>query len=160
MALLSMFGGHVLHCSAAVRELATSAAPASMKGIAAVGSVVDAPALCLDNDTFVAAGASVPESEWKGMRAHVTEALRALVVTGSLPLDSNKNKVAEVISLANAGCIVPVMAAASGVPLPLPVAPEAWLARTLSGEAPTHLLVPSSHMMRLLIARKMFPRWA
>ena len=43
-ALLSMYGGHVLHASAAVRELAASAAPASMEGIATVGSLVDAPA--------------------------------------------------------------------------------------------------------------------
>ena len=148
-ALLSMYGGHVLHASAAVRKLAASAAPASMEGIAALGSLVDAPAKCFSNSTFIMAG--LPASEWPEMRARVTEALRALVETGSIPLDSNEDKVAEVISLANAGCVIPRAAAASGVP------PGAWLARTPSGEEPTHILVPSSHIMRLLIARKVFP---
>jgi hypothetical protein len=148
-ALLSMYGGHVLHASAAVRELAASAAPASMEGIAALGSLASAPALCLESDTLAAAG--VPAPEWPQMRERVAEALRALVVTGSVPLDSEKDKVAEVISQANAGCVIPMAAAASGVP------PGAWQVRTPSGEEPTHLLVPSSHIMRLLIARKVFP---
>ena len=86
------------------------------------------------------------------MRKRVTEALRALVETGFIPLDSEDDKVAEIISLANAGCVVPESGVASGVP------PRAWQARTSSGEAPSHILVPSSHMMRLLIARKVFPR--
>ena len=148
-ALLSMYGGHVLHASAAVRKLATSTAPASMKGVAALGSMISAPALCMGNDAFKAAG--VLEHEWPGMRERVTGALRALVETGSVPLDSDKDKVAEVISQANAGCVIPVAAAASGVP------PGAWLARTPSGKEPTHILVPSSHIMRLLIAREVFP---
>jgi len=148
-ALLSMYGGHVLHASAAVRKLATSTAPASMEGIAAVGSVASAPALCLDDDALAAAG--VPTPEWPQMRKRVTAALRALVVTGSIPLDSEKDKVAEIISRANVGCVIPRAAAASGVP------PDAWLARTPLGEAPKHILVPSSHIMRLLIASKMFP---
>ena len=148
-ALLSMYGGHVLHASAAVRELAASAAPASLEGIAAVGSLVDAPAKCFSNSTFLMAG--LPESEWPQMRDRVTAALRALVETGSVPLDSNEDKVAEVISLANAGCVIPRAAAASGVP------PGAWLARTPSGKQPKHILVPSSHIMRLLIACEVFP---
>ena len=148
-ALLSMYGGHVLHASAAVRKLAASAAPASMEGVAALGSLASAPALCLDNDTFEAAG--VPALERPQIRDRVTAALRALVVAGSVPLETEKDKVAEVISLANAGCVIPRAAAASGVP------PGAWLARTPSGEEPTHILVPSSHIMRLLIARKVFP---
>jgi energy-coupling factor transporter ATP-binding protein EcfA2 len=148
-ALLSMYGGHVLHASAAVRKLATSTAPASMKGIVAVGSIASAPALCLDDDALAAAG--VPASEWPQMRERVTAALRALVVTGSIPLDSEKDKVAEIISRANVGCVIPLAVAASGVP------PDAWLARTPLGEAPTHILVPSSHIMRLLIASKTFP---
>jgi hypothetical protein len=149
-ALLSMYGGHVLHASEAVSTLATSTDPASMKGVAALGSIVDAPALCFDNDTFAAAG--VPEPKWPKMRKRVTEALRALVVTGSVPLDSEDDKVAEIISLANAGCVIPRAAAASGVH------PSAWLALTPNGKSPTHILVPSSHMMRLLIAREVFPR--
>jgi hypothetical protein len=149
-ALLSMYGGHVLHASAAVRKLATSTDPASMEGIAALGSIVDAPALCFDNDTFAAAG--VPETKWPEMRVRVTEALRALVVNGYIPLDSNKDKIAEIISLANAGCVIPRAAAASGVH------PSAWLALTPYGKSPTHILVPSSHMMRLLIAREVLPR--
>ena len=149
-ALLSMFGGHVLHASAAVRELATSTNPASMKGITAVGSIASAPARCLSASTLRAAG--LPESHWEEMRACVMKALCVLASQGSLPLDSEEDKVAEVISLASAGYVIPLAAAASGVP------PEAWRARTASGEAPTHVLVPSSHMMRLLIARKVFPR--
>jgi hypothetical protein len=148
-ALLSMYGGHVLHASAAVRELATSTDPASMKGVAAVGSITSAPAKCLSDGTLIAAG--VGASALPAMRERVTAALRALVVTGSIPLDSEEDVVAEVISQANVGCVIPEAAAASGVP------PGAWLARTPSGEAPTHLLVPSSQMMRLLIARKVFP---
>jgi hypothetical protein len=85
------------------------------------------------------------------MRARVTEALRALVEMGSIPLDSNEDLVAEVISLANAGCVIPRAAAASGVP------PDAWLPRTPSGKEPKHILVPSSHIMRLLIASEVFP---
>ncbi len=85
------------------------------------------------------------------MRERVTAALRALVVTGSIPLDSEEDVVAGVICQAYVGCVIPEAAAASGVP------PGAWLARTPSGVAPTHLLVPSSQMMRLLIARKVFP---
>ena len=148
-ALLSMYGGHVLHASAAVRELAASATPASLEGIAALSSIVSAPALCLDSTTFAAA--SVPAPEWPGMRERVTDALRALVVSGFVPLDSERDKVAEVISHANAGCVIARAAAASGVP------PGAWLARTPSGRAPVHVLVPSSHVMRLLIAREAFP---
>jgi hypothetical protein len=148
-ALLSMYGGHVLHASAAVRELATSTAPASMKGVAALGSMISAPALCLENDTFAAAG--VRDHEWAGMRERVTGALRALVETGSVPLDSEEDKVAEVISQANVGCVIPRAAAASGVP------PGAWLARTPSGKEPKYILVPSSHIMRLLIASDVFP---
>ena len=152
-ALLSMYGGHVLTASAAVCKLAASAAPASMEGLVAVGSVASAPALCLDDDTLKAAG--VPSKAWPEMRERVSKALRALVEDGYVPLDSEKDKVAEIISLANAGCVVPRGASASGVP------PDAWLARLpTSGKAPKHLLVPSSHMMRLLIASEVFPRRA
>ena len=149
-ALLSMYGGHVLHASEAVRMLATSTDPASMKGILPMGSIVSAPALCLSDKTLTAAG--VPASGWPEMRERVTEALRALVVKGSVPLGSEEDKIAEIISLANAGCVVPVAAVASGV------LPSAWLALTPNGASPTHILAPSSHMMRLLIAREVFPR--
>ena len=44
-ALLSMYGGHVLHASAVVRKLAASAAPASMEGIAVEGSIASMPAM-------------------------------------------------------------------------------------------------------------------
>ena len=151
-ALLSMYGGHVLHASAAVYELATSLEPALMKGIGAVGSVASAPALCLGESTLKAAG--VAALQWEEMRARVKEALRALVLNGFVPLDSEEDKVAEILSLANVGCVVSEGAVAAGVP------PGAWLACAPSGEAPSHLLLPSSHMMRLLIARKIFPRRA
>lgn len=78
--------------------------------------------------------------------------LRALVETGSIPLDSAEDKVAEIISLATAGCVIPLAAAASGVP------PGAWLERTPGGMSPLHVLVPSSHIMRLCLAHKVFPR--
>jgi hypothetical protein len=95
--------------------------------------------------------AAVPKEDWAVARADVTAALKVLVLKGSYPLDSNEDKVAEIISLANAGVVIPLRAAASGVP------PEAWEARTLSGKEPTHIMVPSSHIMRLLIAREVFP---
>ena len=120
-----------------------------MKGIAALGSLASAPALCLGDNTLAAAGVPVPERP--EMRERVTTALRALVVAGSVPLDSEEDKVAEIISLANAGCVIPCAAAAWGVP------PDAWLARTPSGKVPKHILVPSSHIMRLLIASEVFP---
>ena len=148
-ALLSMYGGHVLHTSAAVRELATSAAPESMAGIDAVGTVSSAPSLCLDDDTLMAAGVS--EQKLDSMRTRVTAALQALVVKGFVPLESEKDKVAEILSVANAGCVIPRGGTSAGVP------PEAWQARAPSHKLPTHLLVPSSHMMRLLIASEVFP---
>ena len=148
-ALLSMYGGHVLHASAAVRELATSAVPESMKGIAAAGSISSAPAHCLGPTTLAAAG--VAPVEWEAMRKRVTKALRELVVKGSLPLDSDEDKVAEIISVANAGCVIPLDGTSAGVP------PEAWQARAPSRKLPKHTLVPSSHMMRLLIASEVFP---
>ena len=148
-ALLSMYGGHVLYASAAVRELATAMQPAQLKGIAALSSIISAPAACLSDKTMAAAG--VPKEDWAAARADVTEALKALVLHGSFPLESDEDKVAEIISLANAGIVIPSQGTASGV------SPEAWRARTPSGEEPTHILVPSSHIMRLLIARKVFP---
>ena len=39
-ALLSLYGGHVLHASAAVRKLATSTAPALLEGLAALSSII------------------------------------------------------------------------------------------------------------------------
>ena len=149
-ALLSMYGGHILHASAAVRELATFAAPESMEGIVAVGSVASAPALCLDDDTLRAAG--VPSAAWPEMRTRVMDGLRALAEVGFVSLDSEKDKVAEVISLANAGCVIPRMGTSSGV------LPAAWNTVTASGKVPKHILVPPSHMMRLLIASEVFPR--
>ena len=86
------------------------------------------------------------------MRVRVTKALRALVVTGYIPLDSNTDTIAEIISHAKAGCVIPLAAAASGVPR------SAWLALTPNGKSPIHILVPSSHMMRLLLASEVFPR--
>ena len=148
-ALLSMYGGHVLYASAAVRKLATALVPAQLKGIAALSSIDAAPAACLSDKTMAAAG--VPKEDWAAARADVTEALKALVLHGSFPLESDEDKVAEIISLANAGIVIPSQGTASGV------SPEAWRARTPSGEEPTHILVPSSHIMRLLIARKVFP---
>ena len=85
------------------------------------------------------------------MRERVRAALCALVVTGSIPLDSDKEKGAEVISHANVGCIVPEAAAATGLP------PGAWLARTPRGKGPKFILVPSRKIMRLLIASDVFP---
>lgn len=149
-ALLSMYGGHLLHTAAAVRKLATSTAPAAMEGIAAMGKSANAPTLSLDDDTFNAAG--VPPSAWPEMRTHVTEALRTLVTDGFVPLDSPKDKVAEIISLANAGCVISRVDMAAGLP------PRVWQSRSSSDKRPKDILVPSSHTMRLIIASEVFPR--
>ena len=86
------------------------------------------------------------------MRRRVTDALRKLATDGFVPLDSPKDNVAEVISLANAGCVISRMDTAAGVP------PRVWQSRTSSDKPPKDILVPSSHMMRLIIASEMFPR--
>jgi hypothetical protein len=148
-ALLSLYGGHVLHASAAVRKLAAASEPAQLKGVVALSSIDSAPAACLDADTLIAAG--VPKEDWAATRADVTAALKALVLKGSFPLEAEDAKVAEIISLANAGIVISRQAAASGVP------PEAWQQRTPSGKEPRFILVPSSHIMRLLIAVDVFP---
>lgn len=64
-----------------------------------------------------------------------------------MPLDSERDKVAEIFSLALAGIAVLASAAAASVPK------QAWGAPTASG-CGFHkcVLVPSSHIMRLLIA--------
>jgi hypothetical protein len=146
-ALLSLYGGHMRHLYNAVGVLERMGA--SMTGIHALSSIDSAPAECLDTDTFIAA--RVPEQDWDEMRVRVTAALKALVLGGFYPLNSSKDKVAEIISLANAGVVIPRRAAASGVP------PEAWQARTPSGKETKYTLVPSSHIMRLLIASEVFP---
>lgn len=146
--LLTMYGGHVLHASAAVRELAAATDPAAIEGAAALSSIIGDPAMCLDDSTFAAAG--VPDRERDDMRKRVLAALRALVEDGFVALESEKDKIAEVISLANAGCVVPRDATAAAVPK------KAWAAHTPSGKAPKYVLVPSSHIMRLLIASEMF----
>ena len=148
-ALLMLYGGHVLHASAAIRELATAAYPATMEGAAAISTIVSHPASCLSDRTFKAA--DVPKEERADMVARVRDVMRALVVDGFVPLDDAEDKVAEVISLANVGLVVPRGATAASVPL------RAWAARTASGEMPKAVLLPSSHIMRLLIASKVFP---
>ena len=85
------------------------------------------------------------------MSLRIRNAMRALVVDGFVPLDDEEDKVAEVISLANVGLVVPRGATAASVPL------RAWAARTASGEDPVAVLLPSSHIMRLLIASEVFP---
>ena len=120
-----------------------------MEGIVTVGSIASAPARCLNGYTFIAAG--VPTSEWPEIRTRVMEVLRALVETGSTPLDSEEYNVAEIISLANAGCVDTRAAAASGV------LPGAWLARAPRGKEPEFFLVPSSNITRLYLASDDFP---
>ena len=150
-ALLALYGGHVMPASYAVRELATSTAPARLVGLAAliIIGIIGVPAACLSDKTLTAT--DLPKEDWAAARADVTEALKALVLHGSFPLESDEDKVAEIISLANAGIVIPVQATASGVP------PEAWQQRTPSGKEPRFVLVPSSHIMRLLIAGDVFP---
>lgn len=148
--LLQLYGGHVLHASAAVRELATAPSPGALKGTAALGvGDASAPARCLKDSALAAAG--VPAEQRAEVRQRVQDALRALVLRGYLPLAEEEDTAAEVISLANVGCVVPEGATAAGVP------PEALSARMPGGKEPKALLVPASHSMRLLIASEVFP---
>lgn len=145
-ALLSLYGGHVLYASAAVRELATAASPAAVEGCAALGSIIHVPSECLSVEALAAAG--VAEGKRAELRQRVLVLMRALVADGFVPLDDDEDKAVQVISLANAGWVVPRYATAGGVP------PEAWDARTSSGKQPTCVLVPSSYIVRLLMAEK------
>ena len=147
-ALLMLYGGHVLHASAAIRELATAADPATMTGTAAITTSVSNPSSCLSTHTFKEA--DVPEGKWADMRVRIRDAMRALVVDGFVPLDGEGDKVAEVISLAYVGWVVPRGATAASVP------PRAWAAHTARGGIPTAMLLPCSHIMRLLMAHKVF----
>jgi hypothetical protein len=143
--LLSMYGGHVLHASAAVRKLATSTNRTTMKGAAAVDAILHDPRACLDDDTLAAAGIG-----WLrriGMRKRVLVALRALVLDGFVPLESEEDEVvSEIISLSHVGFVISMGATAEFVPQ------RAWAA----SPARKSVLVPSSHIMRLLIARDVF----
>lgn len=148
-ALLNLYGGHVLHASAAVRELRLARDPATMPGSAAITTIVGDPADCLSDEMLDEAG--VPDAMRADVSKRLREALRTLVVDGYVPLASDKDQVAEVISLANVGMLVPNGATAWGVP------PRAWAARTASGGTPVAVLLPSSHTMQLLIANAVFP---
>ena len=147
-ALLMLYGGHVLHASAAIRELATAAYPATMEGAAAITTIVSAPSWCLSDGLFDAAG--LPDAKRADMKVRIRDAMRTLVVDGFVPLEGEEDKVAEMISLANVGLVVPHGATAASVP------PRAWAARTASGEDPMAVLLPSSHIMRLMMAKKVF----
>jgi hypothetical protein len=68
-ALLSLYGGYVLQASDAVRELATSVAPAQLEGMAALSSIDAAPAAFVDDVTFIAVG--LPKPKWGEMRGRV-----------------------------------------------------------------------------------------
>jgi len=102
---LSLYGGHVLHASAAVRELAAAADSGAIEGVAALGSMIGAPARCLSDSAFAAAGVS--HGDRAEIRERVLAALRALVVDGFVALDSDTDKVAEVMSVAHAGLCHP-----------------------------------------------------
>ena len=147
-ALLTLYGGHVLHASAAVRKLATAADPTKIEGAAAITTIVSGPALCLSDGMLDAA--CVPDSKRADVSKRVRAAMRALAEHGYVPLDFEADKVAEVISLANVGFVVPRGATAASVP------PHAWAARTASGKLAKAILLPSSHIMRLLIAEEIF----
>lgn len=147
--LLSLYGGHVMYASIAIRELAAADDRAAVEGCRALTSLISAPARSLSSRTFAAAG--VPEGEHETVRVRVRKTLRQLAVEGFVPLDSETDKVAGVICLANAGFVVPRGATAASVPA------KAWEALTPSGDIPLYVLVPSSHIMRQLIARKVFP---
>lgn len=164
-ALLKLYGGHVLHASAALRklgraanalhaasltnhELSPTADPAAMKGTVAIATIVSDPAECLSDRTLDAAG--VPQDKRQDMIMSVREAMRALVVDGFVPLDNEADKMAELFSHANVGYVVPDGATAAAVP------PHAWAGRTASGERAKAVLLPASHIMRLLLADKAF----
>ena len=120
-----------------------------MEGTVAITTIIDAPTQCLSVRMLDAAG--VPAAERAGVCKRVQEAMRALVVDGYVPLDDKEDKVAEVISLAHVGLVVPRGAVAVSVP------PQAWAALTASGKTPNAVLLPPSHIMRLLLAGKVFP---
>jgi len=120
-----------------------------LPGSAAITTILGAPTRCLSVGMLDAAG--VPDVERASVSKRVRDAMRALVVDGYVPLDDKEDKVAEVISHANVGFVVPRGAVAASVP------PQAWAARTASGEEPEAVLLTSSHIMRLLLAKKVFP---
>jgi hypothetical protein len=146
-ALMSLYGGHVYYVALAVRELA--AQRERFKGAQALGMMARAPAACLSNRAFLAAG--VPAAEWPQTRASVTAMLEKLVQRGWVPLAMEEDKSAGIISHANAGSVISEAAIAAGVP------PQAWATRLANGRLPKFVLVPSSHIMRLLLADELVP---
>lgn len=147
-ALCMLYGGHVMYASAAVCELAASTNREALAGMAALGTMIGNPARCLNDRTFAA---GVPAEQWEGLRKRVRAALAALARDGFVPLDSDQDEVAQVISLTDAGLVVGATSVTSVVP------PHAWTAPTASNGRPAFCLVPSSHIMRLLFARKTCP---
>ncbi len=149
-ALRTFYGGHVLHASAAIGALAIAANPATMRGVEAIAALTNHAATCLSDDTFMEVGMQAHEKE--ATRKRVRKALRALVVDGFLSLADGRDKVAEIISYSSVGRVVPQGATAAAVP------PRAWTTLTADGNKPKAILLPSSHIMRLLATEMVFPQ--
>lgn len=89
-ALLSLYGGHVMRASVALRKLAAAADRPALKGSAALSAIARAPERSLEDHSFAAAG--VPNVQWPAMRATVRAALQTLVTQGFMPLESETDK--------------------------------------------------------------------
>jgi len=147
--LLQLYGGHVMYAAQGVFDLASAADPASLQGRSALCLMTDAPSRCFTDWTLDKAG--VAAAERAAMRKRMREVLRALAVDGFVPLDTPWDDVAVVASIADVGQVIMHGTAAASVPL------HAWDACTASGHQPMAVLVPSFHIMRLLIAGAVFP---
>lgn len=143
--MLLMYGGHVMHASYAMCRLnETYRDRGALVGCAALGTCIGGPSECLSKVSFTDAG--VPSKQHEEFRKRVETVLRALVTDGYVPLDSEEDKVAEVVSAAHVGFVAPVEAVAALLP------PGALQALTPSGKPLKHVLVLGCHFMRLLIA--------
>ena len=142
-ALMSLYGGHVMYIVDAVRELAVR--KAEFAGVDVLGGLLGSPAECFSDETCESLKL---KDKWERLQPKIMEALTGLVQTGAVPLMRAADDVAEVISFANVGTVVAASSIAAGV------RPEAWQLRLPDGQLPDFLLIPSSNIMRLLLARK------
>jgi len=142
-ALLQLYGGHVMYASYGLFRLADAEDPHALQGRDALLYMNSNPADCFSDWTLDTAG--VPQAKRADVRKRMREVMRALVVDGFAPLDSPSDDVAVVASVGDVGRVVGRGVAAPSVP------ERAWNARAPSGGTVTAVLVPSFHIMRLLM---------
>ena len=160
LGLMSLYGGHLMYSIEAVSSLAHL--KQDFEGSSVLGTMPQAPSKCLSDETLAEAyGYTGRKPEelaelLKPVRAEmtpvVTAKLEELVRHGSVPLATGEERFAEIISHANAGCVVSRSSARAGVAAGVP--PGIWTRWMPSGEDPAFVLLPSSHTMRLLLAHK------